>query len=238
MTRAGFAADIFLFGFFLVKRKSCAEEVRAIVPLPKGTEVLFPYQVALRDRAGRRASLKSYGFVCNCELCALPDDLSNALDTKINLANNASDYLGRFFERQERDAIRALQFLDIFMSGIIRERLFFQFLDIFMSGIIRERLFFDYTHFFAALRLFHILGNPILLQQVGKAILGVLQRHLGTGVYDGAAAETLALYLDESKRLDTTGSKQNYLSANGDHTLNAQLEKTASSIISNIQNLL
>jgi hypothetical protein len=118
---------IFFSFVFSSPRKRCAEEVRAIVPLPKGSEVFFPYKTSLSSRAERRESLKNYGFVCNCELCALPIRLSIALDKKIKLAKDAQSYLIRFCERQEHDAIRALQLLDIYMSVTIREGLFFDY---------------------------------------------------------------------------------------------------------------
>jgi hypothetical protein len=103
------AADLkldLLLTFFLLgltgQSKTFAKEVRAIVPLAKGTEDLFCYKFRLLERADRRQFFsETCQFDCNCELCALPDDLSNNLDTKIMLANDAAKYLERFFARKE-----------------------------------------------------------------------------------------------------------------------------------------
>jgi hypothetical protein len=173
--------------------------------------VLFTYLSDLLDRAGRRESLvNKHRFVCNCELCALPDDLSNAFDTKIKLANEASDRLDRFYFKgqvpaAERDIIRVVHSLDTFMSIIIW-----------------QRLFFDYQQLFWPLRIFQAFARPTLLQRVAQAIIRVLRRYLGTGSSKGAGVEFVTSFLKDE--IDS-------------FLLEAQLEKTASTIISNLQSL-
>jgi hypothetical protein len=198
--------------------------VRTIVPLAKGTEVLFSYPYGLRERAERRRHIsEAYTFDCNCELCALPDDASNALDTKIKLANEASEYLDRFFARKEPDAIRAVQSLDTFMSIMIQ-----------------ERLLVHYPNFFYALRLLAVFGNSTLLQQVGQAILHLFRRHLGTGYNGGnAGVRSVSSYLDEALRDIADSKKHEYFISIGTRSVDAQLEleKAVSSIISNLQSL-
>jgi hypothetical protein len=197
--------------------------VRAIVPLPKGTEVLFPYRASLRSRAQRQESLKDYGFLCNCEICALPDRLSNALDTKIKLVNDASEYMDRLVTGADLDMFRLVKLVDIHMSIIIR-----------------ERLFFDYTLFFLPIRLLHILIEKPLLRRVGKAIQQVFQRHLGTGVHMAAGVEQLSFHVETA--LNDTGSRElrDFIASNKAVWLpiHAQIEKMASNIISNLQSLL
>jgi hypothetical protein len=192
--------------------------VRAIVPLEKDTEVLFSYRPSLRDRAGRRQSLEEqYGFVCSCELCALPDDHSNAFDAKIKLAKNASNQLERLFEdlrsRVKEDMIRAAQFLEIYLSITIR-----------------ERLFVDYRLLVLPLTFFLDIGRPTLLQRVGNAVLGVFQRHLGTGVKNNTGVQSVSMFI-KSALLDCSSA------ATTDPLLEARLEKAASSIISALQSL-
>jgi hypothetical protein len=214
---------LFLLGFSR-ESKTFAQEVRAIIPLAKGTEVLFNYQFSLLERAERRESLsKSYQFDCSCELCTLPDDLSNALDTKIKLANEASEYLDRFLRQREPDAIRAVQSLDTFMSTIIRERL-----------LVR------YSDFFYPLRLLAVFGNPTLLRRVGHSILRLFRRYLGTGYFGGnAGVESASWLLDEALEEIADSEEHEYFFSIGTRGVDAQreLEKAVSSIISNLQSL-
>jgi hypothetical protein len=206
------------FRFLSNQSETCAEEVRAIVPLPKGTEVFFPYQPSLEDRAGRREGLERYGFVCNCEMCGLPDDLSDALDKKIKLAKDAQDYLIRFCEQQEHDAIRAIQHVAIFMSITIR-----------------ERLFFDYTQFYLPLNLLCFFGKTTLLEDVCKAVHQLYQRHLG---HKAAEVKILSSYLENALgNISLHKTKEAYLASVGAHRLITRLEETARSIISDIQNI-
>jgi hypothetical protein len=198
--------------------------MRAIVPLPKGTEVLFSYKECLSDRATRRDSYRNFAFVCNCELCALPDDLSNALDIKIKKANDAADYLERFFEcpKTAPNTIRAVQLLDIYMSTIIR-----------------ERLFFDYTRFFIPLKIFGFLGNPVLLKQIGQATVRLFRRHLGEDGVSGGMASVQSLTSCLEQLLHIANMKlRDFMVIFPHHPLSAQLEKTASNIISALESLI
>jgi hypothetical protein len=193
--------------------------VRAIVPLPKGTELFYSYNLGLLDRAGRRKSLEHrHEFVCHCELCALPDDLSNALDAKINQAFDTALYLSRFY-KGEGDPFRAIQTTAFLMSTIIR-----------------ERLFFTYAHFFIPLQLFTAMGRPDLLQEVGKTIFRLFRRHLGSnGVGDGnASVEEVSLYIEDALSRFTPEA---FSRTNRDRRLEALLEKAASDIVSDIQSL-
>jgi hypothetical protein len=200
--------------------------MRAIVPLPKGTEVLFSYKECLRDRATRRDSYRNLAFVCNCEMCALPDDLSNALDIKIKKANDAADYLERFFKPQfpvtEPNIIRAVELLDIYMSIVIG-----------------ERLFSDYTQFFFPLKIFGFLGGPVLLKQIGQAIVRLYRRHLGEdGVTGGTASvQIFTSCLERLLRGCADMKLLDFMDTFPDHPLSAQLEKTASNIISALESL-
>jgi hypothetical protein len=231
VSAADLVLDLLLKCFFLLhfsgQSKTFAQEIRAIVPLAKGTEVLFAYQLRLRKRAERREFLwKAYKFHCNCELCALPDDLSNALDTKIELASNAAEYLDRFYARKEHDAIHAVLSLDIFMSIMIRERL---------SAY--------YPDFYRPLQLLGLFGNKNLLQQVGQAIIRVFHRYLGTGysVSSGATAgvESVSLFVDEALRHISDPNIHGYFVSIEAYGEDAQLEfeKVISSIISDLQSL-
>jgi hypothetical protein len=223
MVRARSLADFFCFFFFPPgfsrQSKTFAQEVRAIVPLPKGTEVFYSYNLGLLDRAGRRKSLDRYQFVCNCELCALPDDFSNALDSKINQSFDTALYLSRFYKGEEDDPFRAIQTTAFLMSTIIR-----------------ERLFFTYAHFFIPLQLFTVMGRPDLLQEVGKAVFRLFRRHLGSnGVGDGnASVEEVSLYIEDALSRFTPEA---FSPTNRDRRLEALLEKTASNIVSDIQSL-
>jgi hypothetical protein len=151
-------------------------------------------------------------------MCGLPDDLSNALDKKIKLAKDAEGYLNRFCERQEHDAIRAIQLVAIFMSITIR-----------------ERLFFDYTQFYFPLNLLCFFGKATLLVEVWKAVLQLYRRHLG---HKAAEVKILSSYLEHALgtiNLDKT--KEAYLASIGADRLDTRLEETARSIISDIQNI-
>jgi hypothetical protein len=195
--------------------------VRAIVSLSKGTEILFPYQPSLEDRAERRKSLERYGFVCNCEICGLPNDLSDALDEKIKLVKDAVLYWNRLYKGQEIDVIRAVQLVEIFMSITIR-----------------ERLFFNYALFVHPLNLLRAFGKPALLEEVCKALRQLYQRHLGNGVHRGAGVKTVSLYLEESLRhVDGHQTNEAYLAFVRGHRLDTRLEAMARSVISYIQNI-
>jgi hypothetical protein len=214
-----------LLTLFFRRRKSCAEEVRAIVPLAKDTEVHYPYKPSLRDRAERRQLLlEKYGFMCYCELCSLPDDLSNALDNKIKLVNVAADNLDRLYEDPESmvrgdTMIRALQFLDIRMSITIR-----------------ERLFFDYRQFVQPLYFLLVYKRPDLLQRVGNAILGVFRRHLGTGIKNNTGVEHLSTHIEWALLILAHSDAKDYAAATSP-AIEDRLERTASSIISALQSL-
>jgi hypothetical protein len=192
--------------------------VRAIVPLSKGTEILFPYQPSLEDRAERRKSLERYGFVCNCEMCGLPDDLSDALDKKIKLLKDADDYLSRLYlyQQKEHDAIRALQNLEIYMSITIR-----------------ERLLFSYGPFMRPLHFFFYFGRATLFEEVGKAVHQLYQRHLGK-----AEVGPLALYLDNAlHNIVPNPEIEGHLASLGAGRFDDRLKEMARSIISEIQNI-
>jgi hypothetical protein len=218
--------DLLLTCFFLgfsLERENFARVVRAMIPLPKGTEVLWPYKPSLCSRAVRRESLKRFGFVCNCELCALPSNLSKALDTKIKLANEAAAYLDHFCIPKltgtvpEADIVRAVELLDAYMSTIIGERLYFQ-----------------YTQFNLSLRVLAVFGKPALVERVGRAILRLYRRHLGDR--DGLV-EVFSSWLDATLRIMADMRPYVYLGYIPDDSFNARLEKTVSTIISSIESL-
>jgi hypothetical protein len=156
--------------------------------------------------------------VCKCELCSLPDALSDALDTKISIAKDASEFVGQFCRRREGDPFAAIQLFDTYMSIIIQ-----------------ERLFFDYKQFLLPLRFFGMFDKPDLLQQVGEAVHRVFQRHLGTGVDYGAGVETLSLYLESVLHpMHDIPMLQDSADA---HRLDARLKEAASSIVSYLDSI-
>jgi hypothetical protein len=174
--------------------------------------------------------------VCNCELCTLPDSLSNTLDAKIKTATEARDYVTDFLKRQlelqvnvsryvgyERDAFRAAQLLDIYMSIIIH-----------------ERLFFDYSPFYLSLKFFSRVGQKLLLEQVGEAVLCLFRRHLGTGEHQRVGVKHASVFLEEalsSIGRDSIRTLGNQLASIGSDSLDAQLQSTAANIIFNLQSL-
>jgi hypothetical protein len=245
MTLAGSLTGFLFSRFFFGKSKTFAQEVRAAVPLPKGTEVHITYKEGIYgDRAARRQVLeKECGFVCKCELCSLPDVLSSALDMKINLVNEADAFMYNLmdgprkedwgtFRRisgprpKERDVMRATQLLDLRMTIAIQERLFAH----------------DYSQFSVPIKLLTFFGQPTLVERVGQATLRVLRRHLGTSISGGdTGVKQMSGYIQlAASAADAVAQAKPdaYLSAGPDHPVNVQLEKTASSIISNLQSLL
>jgi hypothetical protein len=218
LTRAGHLADLLLSR----KSKTFAREMRATVPLAKGTEVLYCFSQSLLDRAGRRDMVKNYGFVCNCELCALPDDLSIALDNKIRQAREAADYLKLFCGREqmnERNMLRAVELLDIYTSIIIR-----------------ERLFFAYSQFLLPVKVVAILGTQAQLQKVGHAVLQIFRRHLGTcGFGDSDASVSVDALSSWLESTFISFEKHTFLCA--DSPLHVQMEQTASRIISDLESI-
>jgi hypothetical protein len=224
MPRSGPFADFFLLFGFSHQSKTFAQEVRAIVLLPKGTEVLFPYNPALDVRAERRERLaKRYGFVCQCELCALPDDLSNALDVKIKQANDAYAYVDRYLHHKENGRVRVLKLLDTFVAFTIR-----------------ERLYFNYTDFFLPVKIFAFLQEPELLQQVGNAVLRIFRRHLGSGnsIDGNASVKSLSSFIESAQPGIAEFRRMEALFNVGiDPHLDTQRKKTAASVLSNLQSL-
>jgi hypothetical protein len=223
--------------FLFDKSKTFAQEVRAIVPLSKGTEVHLTYKEGhLSDREGRQQLLaKECGFVCKCELYSLPDVLSSALDMKINLVNEADALMYNLmdgprredwgtFRRiseprpKERDVMRATQLLDLRMTIAIQERLFAV----------------DYSQFTVPIKLLTFFGKPALVQRVGQATLRVCCCHQGTEI----GVEQMSGYIQNALGAANTIARVKPDAYLPDHPINVQLEKTASSIISNLQSLL
>jgi hypothetical protein len=144
------------------------------------------------------------------------------------MADKADDYLYYFLDEPQRER----HWQDMICA--VRT------LDMLMTTIIQERIFFDYNKLFLAVKLFAFFGNRTLLQQVGEAVLSVLRRHLGTGISvsgGDVGFEYVTLYLEHSLRHIADSTAHANLSATSAYALDALLKKTASNIISNLQSL-
>ncbi|KAF8967087.1 hypothetical protein BDZ97DRAFT_1656788, partial [Flammula alnicola] len=59
--------------------------IHALKDIRKGQELLTTYTNSKRPRDERRAYLsKQYGFLCTCDVCSLPDELSKASDERLS----------------------------------------------------------------------------------------------------------------------------------------------------------
>jgi hypothetical protein len=149
-------------GLLLHDSKTCALELRASVALPKGAELLRAYGDNQEVRQDRREMLYFYGFVCHCEMCALPIELSLLHDTKIREARDKFRYLMRFLSGGETDIVRALQTLEDYMFVIVEERLFIH-LDLILS-----------------LRVFASIHDFESFRMVGAKLLLIVERSFGS----------------------------------------------------------
>jgi hypothetical protein len=134
-------------------------ELRAEVPIPKGSEIFFSYQPSIHIRARRREQLKCYGFDCHCEMCALPDPLSDALDAKINMANDALEFVFKFLYGKEDDMCRCLSSLETLISITSEE------------GLLDEQTLLMPVIFIL------VFGRIEPLREVGQVVLSVFQRY-------------------------------------------------------------
>jgi hypothetical protein len=182
------------------------------------------YKPVFSVRATRRQSLVNYGFVCQCEVCGLPDHVSDARDAKFKLADDAANFIleivtGKKLLRGKTDARRALQCIQTYFSFITQERTFYP-----------DDLMLPIT-FFAFLG----LADP--LRQVGEVLHPILTRYCGPG--DAfSLAESLSRYLKDPRTHFRWGAHK----TTGDHVSLAGfddlIQRTVSSIISNLRDLV
>jgi hypothetical protein len=221
MTRIG---PFFSYGeAALSLRMRYALEVRAIVPLAKGTEVFGSYtsKLGFGSRANRRKALEEKGgFVCQCEICTLPDDLSDALDTKITDAMKAGRYINQMFNGTHSDYDGGVRCIETLMTTITEERIFNP------NDLMMPILFFAFFHL------------RILLAEVGQVLVPVLERYWGTDKGIGEhPANTLRRYLEDPLTIPAWASGELYRATNLGREFYARLGQVASNIITSLKSL-
>ncbi|KAJ3516600.1 hypothetical protein NLJ89_g1025 [Agrocybe chaxingu] len=85
--------------------------VHALKDIPKGKELLTTYTNTKRPRDERRAFLsQQYGFLCTCDVCSLPSDLSRASDTRLTeISRLYTDFAA--WGRDGIDGAQAIEFI-------------------------------------------------------------------------------------------------------------------------------
>jgi hypothetical protein len=192
-------------------------ELRAVHPLAKGAEAFISYINPLSVRSSRQEQLRSrYGFECQCEMCALPDDLSRSLDVKMKSAIKALIFLDRIRNRQENNFLLGARLLEILIDIVTQERIF------------------DSSIFLQTVTFFALFGRLDLLEDVGLVLLPILKRYFGTGEF---TVKVVSRYLEDPSTTpywegwDLDGSEA-WLSRFHDY-----LRKVALNIISCLKNL-
>jgi hypothetical protein len=196
----------------------CALEVRAIAPIPKGTEVFISYVAKLQIRADRRRVLSKRGFLCKCDLCSLSDIDSNTLDHKILAAMEEEQYVDQMIVGKHNDYVGAARCIENIMTTVAEERMFTP--NVLMMPI-------RFLAFFKKLRLW---------TEVGRVLMPILVRYWGTE--GGTAAELPADIL--SGYLKNPSALQNWKSTklpNLGEEFYARLEEVASNIITILKRL-
>jgi hypothetical protein len=151
-------------------RDRCSLEIRAVVHIPKGTEILRSYLPTLYGRAERQEYLETYKILCQCESCALPDDSSDTLDSRIHAIRSAElfvedaskkDCRSKSKKELESDSMHALQLLEHVSSSLLEMPLFQRYL------------------LFIPLDILAFLGREDRILKVAEALLPVYKRYLG-----------------------------------------------------------
>jgi hypothetical protein len=197
-------------------------EIRALVPIAKGSEVFTTYKSIFEVRATRRESLMSYGFFCQCEVCGLPDHLSDARDAKLKSAKDALDFLqdilfSRKFLLRKADVRRGLQCVRTYFSFVTQERTF-------DDETLMIPIFF-----------FAFLGLSKPMRDIGEVLHPILMRYWGPG-HGIVSAKSLSRYLNDPRtNIQWEGYKRNgnLVSLAGFDDL---IQKTVSSIITSLRN--
>jgi hypothetical protein len=195
--------------------------MRALVPIAKGSEIFInacDYYIFDSRPARRKNIAREYDFVCQCEVCTLPDHLSDARDAKLWLAGDASDFIwgvlkGRTLLRTEADVRRGLKGLQAFFSFIMQERT--------LSNMLPALPVFFFTH----------LGLEKPLRDIGKDFCHffslywdpVSARHFARIINNPRTNENWELY----KRLGTPHLPL--------HRLDDLIQETVSSIVSDLR---
>jgi hypothetical protein len=131
-----------------------------MVPLAKGAEVFYSYMPALGSKADRQKLLnETGGFLCRCEMCTLPDYLSDALDTKIKIAIGARLYINQMLDGTHNDYVGGARCIE---TLITEERIF------------SANLLLMSTTFFVFFR------RRRLLKEVGQVLVPILERYWGS----------------------------------------------------------
>jgi hypothetical protein len=114
--------------------------------------------------------LESEGFLCQCELCALPDHISDTLDVKLKVIDEAAWFIVDRKEcKDEEDSLRALQHLEDVTSSLSEPRIA------------------SYIDFILPLHLLAYLGREDRFLKVLEAMIPAYERCLGNrGLGDGA----------------------------------------------------
>jgi hypothetical protein len=205
----------------LTRRSSrCIAEVRAIVPVAKGTEVFYSNSPTLRSRADRRKELEdAHGFVCHCELCTLPDHLSNALDSKIFAAIEANRYIMLMFGGMYNDYVNVARCVETLITTITEERM------LSVQHLMTPILFFAFFH------------KRRLVKMVGQVVLSVFERYWGPGQEKGEQPAINLSRMLENPPDWHSGERERRRVSNLGEVFNARLDEVASNIIASLKRL-
>jgi hypothetical protein len=194
-----------------------------MVPLAKGTEVLSSILPTLEPRAVRQKILKNArGFVCYCEVCILPDHLSNALDAKIKAAIEADLYIAKMLDGTHKDYDGGARCLETLITTITEERIL------------------TFHHLMMSIHFFTFFRNPKLLREVGQVLVPILARYYGTEEgYGKQPADSLPLAIKDPSVLPIWGDAERLRAPifKSGQAFHARLERVASNVIASLKRL-
>jgi hypothetical protein len=207
-------------------------EIRALAPIAKGSEIFFAYKEICSVRSARRQSLMNYAFDCRCEVCGLPDHLSDARDAKLKSANEAISFLwgicaGRRPLMGKPDVRHALQCVQTSFSFVTQERMFDE----------------DEKQLMLPFFFFALLGLDKPMRDIGEVLHPILMHFWGPG-HGFYSAKSLSRFLNDPRTImQQEAFQRNAL--NGNHLtvllalagLDDLIQKTVSSVISSLRNL-
>jgi hypothetical protein len=158
----------------------------------------------------------NYSFVCRCEVCGLPDHLSDARDAKLKLAYDASNFIWEIVTGKQE------------LKGNPDVRRALQCVQTYFSFVTQERLFDDQKLLLLPIYFFSFLGLPERVREVGEVLLPILTRYTGAG-HGSTSAKFLSQYLKDLKP-----RRPNLKLPAGFDDL---IQKTVSSVISNLRDI-